>query len=126
MPTELRNRRTAVALAWIGAVTPLTGLHKFYLGQPVWGVVYLVLGFTPMMLIPRIASAIEGGWLLTQSPDKFASRWSPEISGESSFDPEVVSSLGSALRELDTLRQEGLISEMEFEQKRRQLLEKVG
>jgi hypothetical protein len=42
------------------------------------------------------------------------------------FDPNVVNALGSALRELDTLRQEGLISEMEFEQKRRQLLEKVG
>jgi hypothetical protein len=31
-----------------------------------------------------------------------------------------------ALRELDGLRQEGLISEGEFEQKRRQLLDQVG
>jgi len=113
----------AVTLAWVGALTPLTGLHKFYLGQPIWGVVYLLLSWTP---IPHIACAIEGGWLLTQSQDKFASRWAPEGGDVSSFDPNIVSSLGSALPELDTLRQEGLISEMEFEQKRRQLLEKVG
>ena len=67
----------------------------------------------------------EGGWLLTQSQDKFASRWAPERRRcQQPLNPNIVSSLGSALRELDTLRQEGLISEMEFEQKRRQLLEK--
>ncbi len=76
--------------------------------------------------IPRIACAIEGFWLLAQSQDTFASRWAPQVSGDDSFNPETVNALGSALRELDTLRQEGLISEMEFEQKRRQLLDKVG
>jgi len=37
-----------------------------------------------------------------------------------------MNALGVALRELDRLRQEGLISEAEFEQKRRQLLDQVG
>jgi TM2 domain-containing membrane protein YozV len=127
MPTELRNRRTAVALAWIGALTPspipLSGLHKFYLGQPLWGVVYLLLGWTQ---IPRIACAVEGIWLLTQSPEAIAAGRQPATREAETFDPNLVNALGSALRELDTLRQEGLISEMEFEQKRRQLLEKVG
>ena len=117
----------AVALAWVGALTPspipLSGLHKFYLGQPVWGVVYLLLGWTQ---IPRIACAVEGIWLLTQSPEAFAGRRQNAVPVAEAFDPNVVNALGSALRELDTLRQEGLISEMEFEQKRRQLLEKVG
>jgi TM2 domain-containing membrane protein YozV len=126
MSTELRSRRMAVTLAWLGAFQPtplpLSGLHKFYLGQPLWGVVYLLLGWTQ---IPRIACAVEGAWLLLQSPDAFANRWQAPAAA-ASFDPDLVNALGAALRELDTLRQEGLISEMEFEQKRRQLLEKVG
>lgn len=127
MPTELRSRRMAVALAWVGALTPspipLSGLHKFYLGQPFWGVVYLLLGWTQ---IPRIACAVEGLWLLSQPPEAFAAGGRAVTAKTEAFDPNLVNALGTALRELDTLRQEGLISEMEFEQKRRQLLEKVG
>jgi TM2 domain-containing membrane protein YozV len=117
----------AVALAWVGALTPspipLSGLHKFYLGQPFWGVVYLLLGWTQ---IPRIACAVEGLWLLSQPPEAFAAGGRAVTAKTEAFDPNLVNALGTALRELDTLRQEGLISEMEFEQKRRQLLEKVG
>lgn len=127
MSIELRSRRMAVALAWVGALTPspipLSGLHKFYLGQPFWGVVYLLLGWTQ---IPRIACAVEGVWLLTQSSESFSNRWPTQGQKTETFDPSVVNAMGTALRELDTLRQEGLISEMEFEQKRRKLLEKVG
>ncbi|WP_263970547.1 SHOCT domain-containing protein [Leptolyngbya sp. KIOST-1] len=46
--------------------------------------------------------------------------------GSSTLDPSQIDALGKALRELDTLRQEGLISELEFEQKRRQLLDQVA
>ena len=129
MSIELRSRRIAVALAWLGVLTPLPGLHKFYLGQPLWGVLYLVLGITP---IPRVACAIEGVMLLAQSKEDFAERWSKPLSKPvttppgTAFDPTQVNALGVALRELDTLRQDGLISELEFEQKRRQLLEQIG
>lgn len=131
MSTELRSRRIAVALAWLGVLTPLSGLHKFYLGQPFWGVLYLVLGITR---IPKVACAIEVVMLLAQSQEDFAQRWAKPLgpmstapaSPGSTFDPSQVSVLGTALRELDTLRQEGLISELEFEQKRRQLLEQIG
>jgi len=128
MSTELHRRRVAVALAWLGAFTPgpipLSGLHKFYLKQPMWGAVYLLLGWTQ---IPRIACAVEGVWLMTRSPESFAI----EEAGQSTAPPPTldvaqVNALGVALRELDALRQEGLISELEFEQKRRQLLEQVG
>ena len=125
-----RTRRTAVILAWLGVLTPLSGLHKFYLGQPFWGVLYLLLGLTP---IPKVACAIEGILLLSQSQDDFAQRWGTNAKANtgsrasaSTLDPAQVSALGIALRELDTLRQEGLISELEFEQKRRQLLDQVA
>jgi hypothetical protein len=39
--------------------------------------------------------------------------------------PNQVSAIADALRELDDLRQDGLISEYEFEQKRRQLLDRI-
>ena len=50
-----KNRRVAVALALLGTVTPIAGLHKLYLGQPVWGLIYILLWSTP---ISRIAAAV--------------------------------------------------------------------
>jgi len=123
-----RNRRTAVTLAWLGVLVP--GLHKFYLGQHRWGILYLLLGFAHP--ISRVACAVEGAILLSESPEDFAQRWgSPDSTAKGTasavpFDPAQVSALGVALRELDTLRQEGLISELEFEQKRRCLLDQVA
>jgi hypothetical protein len=37
-----------------------------------------------------------------------------------------VGAIADALRELDRLRQDGLMSEYEFEQKRRQLLDRIA
>jgi hypothetical protein len=118
-----RNRQLAAGLAWLGVISPISGFHKFYLGQPVWGVVYLLLSWTQ---IPRVASAVEGVMLLTQSKESFALRWRAQSPESSAVTPMDVAALGTALRELDTLRQEGLISELEFEQKRRQLLDQVA
>ncbi|MGB3136676.1 MAG: NINE protein [Nodosilinea sp.] len=115
-----RSRRTAVILAWLGVLTPVSGFHKFYLGQPFWGALYLLLSWTQ---IPRVACAIEGFLLLSQPLDTFAAIDVPAKEVKAGLDPKQVSALGKALRELDTLRQEGLISELEFEQKRRLLLD---
>lgn len=132
MLTQPKNRQIAIALAFVSVVAPISGLHKFYLGQPTWGVVYLVLSlFTP---IPRIASAIEGVWYLTQASDDFeqnfnlaslnqASGSTPSKAVTPAVDPHRVNAIAEAVRQLDQLRQDGLISEYEFEQKRRQLLD---
>jgi hypothetical protein len=122
---EPRRRSIAVALAWLGVVLPFgSGIHKFYLGQPGWGIAYLLLSWTP---IPRIACAFEGAWLLGRPPEFFGAEPKDLPSKPAApIDPSQVNALGVALRELDGLRQEGLISEAEFEQKRRQLLERVG
>jgi TM2 domain-containing membrane protein YozV len=118
-----RSRRTAVILAWLGVLAPVSGFHKFYLGQPFWGTLYLLLSWTP---VPRIACAVEGFLLLAQPLDAFAPAVSSTNGAKKDLDPAQISALGVALRELDTLRQEGLISELEFEQKRRQLLDRVA
>lgn len=115
--------KVAAALAFAGALMPipLSGLHKFYLRQPVWGGVYLLLGWTP---IPRIACAVEGVWFLTLSQRP------PDTTVDRAYEGVAVSeqtqAIATALRELEKLRQEGLISEQEFEQSRRTLLAKLS
>lgn len=125
MAGRSRNRQMAASLALLGALTPgplpLSGLHKFYLGQPVWGVIYLLLGWTQ---IPRVACALEGIWYLSQNEQGFKARFG---TGAAAVGPaEQVGAIATALRELEQLRKEGLISENEFEQKRRGLLDQVG
>jgi TM2 domain-containing membrane protein YozV len=57
-----------MVLAFTGAIAPVSGLHKFYLGQPGWGIAYLLLGWTP---IPRVVSVLEGIWYLIQGDEAF-------------------------------------------------------
>jgi TM2 domain-containing membrane protein YozV len=119
-----KNRRIAVALALLGTVTPIVGLHKLYLGQPVWGIIYLLLWSTP---ISRIAAAVDAVWYLVQDLEQFER----QFNGHSQYNLNLntspqVKAIAEALRELDRLREDGLLTEYEFEQKRRQLLEHIA
>ena len=123
-PTTPKNRQVAIILAFAGMTIPVAGFHKFYLGQPLWGIVYLLLSWTP---IPHIASAIEAVWYLTQDSTHFDSNFNsiaPHISN-STIGSHPVTTVAESIRELDKLRADGLISEYEFEQKRRQWLDRV-
>ena len=124
MLIKYKSRTVAVILAFAGTLT-ISGLHKFYLGQPLWGLLYVLLSWTP---IPRVASAIEGVWYLAQDEEAFNSNFNSGKSVIKSGTSEVnpVKTVAEALRELDSLRQEGLISEYEFEQKRRQMLDQIS
>jgi TM2 domain-containing membrane protein YozV len=127
-----KNRQIAVILAVASMTIPVAGFHKFYLGQPVWGVVYLLLSWTP---IPHIASAIEAVWYLTQDSTHFDRNFnSSTLVGEASplenrfaavAATQPMGTVADSIRELDKLRADGLISEYEFEQKRRQWLDRV-
>lgn len=128
-----QKRPVAIALALVGAIAPFSlpvaGLHKFYLGQPFWGVIYLLLGWTP---IAQVACAIEALWYLTQDDQGFAAKFGGAPTPATGI-PEFplgkahqVSEIATSLRELEQLRQEGLLSEYEFEQKRRAFLEHLG
>lgn len=121
MLSKPKSRQVAAMLAFSGTLVPVAGLHKFYLGQPLWGVFYLMLSWTP---IPRVASAIEGFWYLVQDSEEFDRNFNAEtgVTFKSTVEPQNVNALADALRQLESLRQEGLISDYEFEQKRRQLL----
>ena len=121
MLSRPKSRKIAAILAFSGTLVPISGLHKFYLGQPLWGVLYLLLSWTP---IPRVASAIEGFWYLVQDGEEFDRNFNANtvVTNKSIVAPQNVNALADALRQLESLRQEGLISEYEFEQKRRELL----
>lgn len=118
-------------MALVGTVTPLAGIHKLYLGQPLWGIIYLLLWSTP---IPRIACAIEAVWYLAQDREQFHRRFNLDPAPETSVaaisprgvEPHQVGAVADALRQLDQLRADGLMSEYEFEQKRRQLLDRIS
>lgn len=124
MLTKRKSRSVAAILAFSGTLT-ISGLHKFYLGQPLWGILYLLLFWTP---IPKIASAIEGVWYLAQDEEAFDRNFNLGKSGarNSLRVSNQVGAIAEAMRELDALRQDGLISEYEFEQKRRQLLDQIS
>lgn len=132
MLSKPKSRKVAALLAFASAANPIpvSGLHKFYLGQPVWGVVYMLLAWTQ---IPKIASAIEGVWYLVQDSGEFDLNFNQgktaeihAISDTEPVDPSRVSAIADAVRHLDQLRADGLISEYEFEQKRRQLLDRIA
>lgn len=128
MLSKPKNQKVAIVLALSGIVLPVSGLHKFYLGQPLWGALYLLLSWTP---IPRVASAIEGLWYLAQQSSEFHQNFNANYP-VSTLDqvpltarPTHVDAIAQSLRHLDQLREDGLISEYEFEQKRRKLLDQI-
>jgi len=126
MVNKPKNRKIAVLLAFSGAIIP--GLHKFYLKQPIWGILYLLLSWNP---IPRVASVLEGVWYLSQDGDEFDLKFNAGVTAEAkpvkqAVDVAHISAIADAVRQLDQLRTDGLISEYEFEQKRRQLLDRIA
>ena len=131
MLNKHKSRKVAAIIAFTGTLSPIAGLHKFYLGQPVWGLLYLLLSWTP---IPRVASAIDAIWYLFQNEDEFDHNFNSNLELVSAPPPPKpkiveqtnVNAIADALRQLDRLRQDGLISEYEFEQKRRQLINRIS
>ena len=118
-----KERRFAVALALLGTVAPVAGLHKLYLGQPVWGIIYILLWSTP---IARIASAIDAVWYVVQDREQFERQFNGYSKHNLNLNTSQVTAIAEAMRELDRLREDGLVTEYEFEQKRRQLLEQIA
>jgi TM2 domain-containing membrane protein YozV len=127
MDIQPKRRSVAIALALAGGIFP--GLHKFYLRQPGWGALYLLSSLTPVGLVSRSASMIEAVWYLSQPPETFDRAFNEGATLPTATPPVDAAQVGAiadALRALDRLRQDGLISEYEFEQKRRSLLDRIA
>ena len=67
--TGTKSRVAAALLAFfLGGI----GVHKFYLGRPVWGILYLLFCWT---FIPAIIAFIEFIIYLCMSDDAFAAKY---------------------------------------------------
>jgi TM2 domain-containing membrane protein YozV len=128
-----KSRKVGIILALLATIVPwpIAGLHKFYLGQPVWGVIYFLLWDSP---IARIACAIDVVLYVVQGQELFQAQFNglslshiQSVNLNSTMTkPVQVEAIAEGLRELDQLREEGLVSEYEFEQKRRRLLDRIA
>ncbi len=72
-PMASTGGRSRVAAALFALLLGGLGVHKFYLGQVGWGILYLLFCWT---LIPALVAFIEGIVLLTMSDESFAQRYS--------------------------------------------------
>jgi len=112
---DKKNKVVAALLAFfLGGF----GAHKFYLGQQGWGIVYLIFCWT---LVPTLAAFVETFMLLGTSDAKFDQRFNLDALPSSSA--VLTSALG--IEKLAELQRKGLITEEEFEAKRRKLLERM-
>jgi TM2 domain-containing membrane protein YozV/ribosomal protein L40E len=66
------NGKSKVAAALFGILLGGLGAHKFYLGRPGIGVLYLLFCWT---FIPALAGLIEGIIYLTMSDEAFAQKY---------------------------------------------------
>ena len=68
-PVSGRSKLAAALLAiFLGDL----GIHKFYLGKPVWGIIYLLFSWT---LIPGLIGIVEGVLYLLMSKEEFARKY---------------------------------------------------
>ena len=64
-----KNRIVAALFAFFLGVF---GIHRFYLGQPIWGIIYLLFFWT---FIPQLVAYVEGIIYLCMSDEKFYQKY---------------------------------------------------
>ncbi|GAB4215153.1 MAG: TM2 domain-containing protein [Synechococcales cyanobacterium] len=112
----MRNKLVAALFAiFLGSI----GLHKFYLGEEGWGIVYLLFFWTG---IPALIGFVEGILLLGMGEESFNRKYNSTLSltnADSTRDKAL------AMHELKKLYDDGIITAGEYEQKRRKLLDLI-
>ena len=66
------DSKSKIAAGLFGIFLGGLGIHKFYLGQIGWGIVYLIFCWTA---IPELVGFIEGIIYLTMSDEAFAAKY---------------------------------------------------
>jgi TM2 domain-containing membrane protein YozV len=123
----MRNKITAALLAFFFG---WFGVHKFYLGEGVAGVVYLLFCWT---MIPGIIAFFEFFGLLLTSDQVFDARYNGGTSLNPGYNTNNIIShaqessrdKAAALGELKNLYDNGVITAEEYEGKRRKLLDSI-
>ncbi|MDJ0673890.1 MAG: NINE protein [Calothrix sp. MO_167.B42] len=108
----MRNKTIAALLCFfLGGV----GIHKFYLGQNLLGILYILFCWT---LIPSLIAFVEFFLLIFMPDDEFNMKFNKTKSGGAISAKDAT----SALADLKKLYDSGVITAEEYEEKRQKLL----
>ena len=111
----MKDRITAGLLAlFLGGL----GVHKFYLNRPGQGIFYILFCWT---LIPGLIALIESIMYFTQSQEQFDAKFN---NGRSSITGSTQGALAD-LEKLSSLLEKGMVTQEEFDQKKKILMDKV-
>jgi len=111
----MKTKSTAILLCFFcGGI----GIHKFYLGQNVAGILYLLFFWT---FIPALIAFVDFFTLIFMSDAEFDAKFNQ---GKSSIIASAKDAT-SALADLKTLYDSGVITAEEYEEKRQKLLKSL-
>lgn len=109
----------AIFLGW-------AGIHKFYLGETLAGILYLTFFWTG---IPAVIGFFECIGLLVMSEAAFNAKYNPKLGGTApvslAYSSESSKDKASTLRELKNLYEADIITAEEYEEKRRKILDSM-
>lgn len=117
----MRNRTVAALLAFfLGNL----GIHKFYLGENLAGILYLLFFWT---FIPGIIAFFEFIGLIIMSDQAFDAKYNPNYlpSNTERRLPESGQQKTATLLQLKKLYDQGIITAEEYEEKRRKYLDSL-
>ncbi len=124
----MRNRTAAILICFFGGGL---GIHKFYLGNNIQGIIYLLFSWT---LIPSIIAFFEFLGLCFMSDREFDARFNYfnnsntlDRSSSQAVMPPMRSTKDATatLYELKKLYEDGIITAEEYEVKRRKMLDDI-
>ncbi len=70
---EKRSSKDRILAGLLAIVFGSLGIHKFYLGRPGWGVIYILFSWT---FVPGVVGIIEGIYYLCMSDQSFRVKYS--------------------------------------------------
>ena len=123
----MRNKTAAILICFFGGAL---GIHKFYLGNNLQGILYLIFSWT---LIPSLISFFDFLGLCFMSDREFDARFNyivPNLLNGGMSYPIASTSRStkeatSTLYELKKLYEDGIITAEEYEVKRRKMLDDI-
>ena len=121
----MRNRTAAILICFFGGGF---GIHKFYLGKHVQGIIYLLFCWTA---IPSLIAFFEFLGLCFMSDREFDARFNYNQALDRSSSPQMVApsrttkDATAALYDLKKLYEDGIITAEEYEVKRRKMLDDI-
>lgn len=113
----MKTKSTAIILCFFGG---WLGIHKFYLGQNVAGILYLLFFWT---CIPSLIAFVDFFILVFMPDTEFNTKYNQVIA--STGGAVSAKDATSALADLKTLFDSGIITAEEYEEKRQNLLKSL-